>query len=212
VLTLADRPGVLLLSLVASVLVMACGRANDRPASGAIPGSRPAATAPGLPPTLTPSEALRFKPLPTPSPGLPTLPSPSVVGSPSAVAAPPIVRTIAPTANGQVASGPVNMSAVLVGRGADLASASLSLNGADTSAQIDKRSAREWTIHASQPLPNGTHTVKVLVRDGSGATGGFTWQFQVGQNEGAAGQGPDGAGATATSTAPAAPSPKPRSP
>jgi hypothetical protein len=67
-----------------------------------------------------------------------------------------------------------------VGRTADLASASLSVNGADAGAQIDKRSPRDWTIHASQTLTNGTHTVRVLVRDASGAAGGFTWQFSVG--------------------------------
>jgi hypothetical protein len=70
---------------------------------------------------------------------------------------------------------------VLIGRGADLATASLSVNGADAGAQIDKRSARDWTIHTSQTLPSGTHTVRVLVRDASGAAGGFTWQFVVGE-------------------------------
>jgi hypothetical protein len=74
----------------------------------------------------------------------------------------------------------VTLSAVLVGRTADLASASLSVNGADAGAQIDKRDARDWTIHASQSLPDGTHTVRVLVRDTSGTSGGFTWQFVVG--------------------------------
>ena len=54
------------------------------------------------------------------------------------------------------------------------------VNGADAGAQIDKRSPRDWTIHASQNLANGTHTVSVLVRDASGAAGGFTWQFTVG--------------------------------
>jgi hypothetical protein len=75
------------------------------------------------------------------------------------------------------------MSAVLVGRGADLASASLSVNGADAGAQIDKRTARDWTIHVSQNLAAGTHTVKVLVRDDRGVAGGFTWQFSVGNPE-----------------------------
>jgi hypothetical protein len=72
---------------------------------------------------------------------------------------------------------------VLIGRGADLASASLSVNGADTGAQIDKRSPREWAIHTSQNLPNGNHAVRVLVRDASGANGGFTWQIVVGDTE-----------------------------
>jgi hypothetical protein len=72
---------------------------------------------------------------------------------------------------------------VLVGRTADLASASLSVNGADAGAQIEKRSPRDWTIHASQTLTSGTHTVKVLVKDASGAAGGFTWQFSVGETE-----------------------------
>jgi hypothetical protein len=97
------------------------------------------------------------------------------------VAAPPIVRTIVPGANGHVPAGDaVTLSAVLVGRGADLATASMQLNGADAGAQIDKRTPREWTIHASQKLANGTYTARVLVRDASGLAGGFTWQFMVG--------------------------------
>ena len=88
------------------------------------------------------------------------------------MAAPPIVRTIAPGANGHVPAGrPVALSAVLVGRGADLASASLSVNGADVGAQIDKRTAREWSIHTNQTLGIGSYTAKVLVRDASGAAG-----------------------------------------
>jgi hypothetical protein len=53
------------------------------------------------------------------------------------------------------------------------------VNGADAGAQIDKRSPRDWTIHASQTLANGTYTLKVLVRDASGGAGGFTWQIVV---------------------------------
>jgi hypothetical protein len=77
------------------------------------------------------------------------------------------------------AAQPVALSAVLVGRAADLASASLSVNGADAGAQIDKRSPRDWTIHANQKLANGSYTVKVLVHDAKGGAGGFTWQFVV---------------------------------
>jgi hypothetical protein len=89
-----------------------------------------------------------------------------------------------PGANSHVPAGaPITLSAVLVGRTADLASASLSVNGADAGAQIDRRSPRDWTIHTSEKLANGTHTVKVLVRDASGAAGGFTWQIIVGDQE-----------------------------
>jgi hypothetical protein len=103
------------------------------------------------------------------------------------VAAPPIVRTIVPAANGTVPpGGALTVSAVLIGRGADLASASLALDGADTGAQIDKRSSREWSIHVSQGLPAGTHTARVLVRDAAGANGGFTWRFTVGAPQQAA--------------------------
>jgi hypothetical protein len=168
--------------------VAACAPANERPLRGAVPGSE-APTPPGAPPTLAPSDALRLRALPTPqvvaqpspSPGVATL---SASPSPSQVAAPPIVRTIVPSANGHVPAGaPVTLSAVLVGRSADLASASLSVNGADAGAQIDKRSPRDWTIHTSQNFSNGTQTVRVLVRDASGAAGGFTWQFVVGGDE-----------------------------
>ena len=48
------------------------------------------------------------------------------------------------------------------GRGADLASASLSVNGSDVGAQIDKRTTREWSIHASQALGAGSYDVWVL--------------------------------------------------
>ena len=174
----------MLFTAAALVCVIACAPANERPLHGAQPGSQ-APTPPGVPPTLEPSDALRQRQLPTvepiqaqPSPGV----SPSVQPSPSVVAqVPPIVRTIVPAANGHVPSdGPVTLSAVLVGRGADLATASLSVNGADAGAQIEKRSPRDWTIHTSQTLSTGTHTVKVFVRDTSGAAGGFTWQITVG--------------------------------
>jgi len=111
------------------------------------------------------------------------------------------VRTIAPAANGTVAVGaPVTVSAVLVGRGADLATATLAINGADTGGQIDKRSAREWTIQSTQALGPGAYTARVLVRDASGTSGGFTWQFTVGE--------PEGAPAPAPTVAPK-PAPKP---
>ncbi|MBV9897907.1 MAG: hypothetical protein JO020_27435 [Chloroflexi bacterium] len=178
------------LAIVGLLLLSACSPANERPLRGAQPGTAPPPpTAPGVPPTLTASEALRQRALPSPSPAVaepqpsPAV-NPSAAPSPSVVSQPPIVRTIAPAANGHVPpGGPVTLSAVLVGRTADLASASLSVNGADASAQIDKRSPRDWTIHASQTLANGTHTVRVLVRDASGAAGGFTWQFAVGEQE-----------------------------
>ena len=179
-----------LLIVALSMGLVNCAPANERPLHGAVPGSAAPATPPGVPPTLQPSDALRQRSLVTPSPGVAAAPSPAVVPaasplavpSPSVVAAPPIVRTIVPAANCHVpASGPVTLSAVLVGRTADLASASLSVNGADAGAQIEKRSPRDWTIHVNQTLASGTHTVKVLVKDASGAAGGFTWQFSVGE-------------------------------
>jgi hypothetical protein len=188
--------GGLAVAAAAMLLLAACGPANERPLRGAVPGSNQSPTVPGVPPTLVPSDALRQRPAPSlvavqpqPSPGL--SPSPVAQPSPSVVAAPPIVRTIVPSANGHVPAGdPVTLSAVLVGRGADLASASLSVNGADASAQIEKRSPRDWTIHASEKLGAGTHTVKVLVRDARGVAGGFTWQFSVGDAQPTPGANP----------------------
>lgn len=91
------------------------------------------------------------------------------------------MRTIQPAADGQVPSGgAVTVSAVLVGRGADLASATLVVNGADSGAQIERTSARQWTIHSQQALAAGAHTARVLVQDATGASGGFTWRFVVG--------------------------------
>jgi hypothetical protein len=189
--------------VLAALALASCGPANERPIRGAVPGSE-APTPPGVPPTLTASEALRLRALPVPSPGPSVGPSPSTVASPSAVAAPPIVRTIAPSAGGHLPVGaPVTLSAVLVGRGADLATASLALNGADSAAEIDKRTPREWTIHTSQTLGAGTYTARVLVRDASGAAGGFTWQFLVGDEEPA----PEAKPAISAS-----PVPKPRNP
>ncbi len=168
----------------ACLLAAACAPANERPLHGAQPGSEAPTPIPGVPPTLVPSSAFRALPTPQvvpspqPSPGLSISPQPSA----SVVAARPIVRTIAPTQNSHVPGGaPVTLSAVLVGRGADLATASLLVNGADAGAQIDKRTARDWTIHTSRTLANGTNTVRVFVRDASGQDGGFTWQFVVGE-------------------------------
>ena len=171
------------IAVAAALLISgaACAPANERPVRGAVPGTD-APPAPGLPPTLSPNDSLRLRALATPSPGIAAsaVPAPSV--SPSAVAQPPIVRTITPANNAHVPGAqPITLSAVLVGRSADLASASLSVDGADAGAQIDKRSTRDWTIHASQKLANGTHTVKVFVRDAEGAPGGFTWQIVVGE-------------------------------
>ncbi len=221
----AARRHLALLAAMLFALTAACSPVIDRPVRGAVPGS-PAVTPPGLPPTLvsrgpSPSPAQAdTQPSPdpavavgSPSPALAqpaatsTLaqsavaePSPSAaVAEPSTVAAPPIVRTIAPSAGGRVPAGPVALSAVLVGRGADLESASLSTDGADAGAQIDKRSPRDWTIHASPRLSDGTHTVRVLVRDASGLSGGFTWQITVGGGAPA----PETRPAPATSPSPA---------
>ena len=173
-----DRRRLLVLAL--ALLAAGCAPANERPLRGAVPGSQ-TPTPPGVPPTLEASDALRFHALPTPSPVVAANPSAAPAPSPSAVAAPPIVRTIVPTANGRVPGGaPVTLSAVLIGRTADLASASLSINGADSGAQIDKRAPRDWTIHTSQRLADGTYTAHVAVRDAGGAAGGFTWHFLVG--------------------------------
>ena len=157
--------------------LVACGRAIDRPLRGATPGNEAAAT-PGVPPTLQPSEALRFRALPSPSPAA------SAVASPSTAPQPPIVRTIAPANGGKLpADAPATISAVLVGRSADLKEASLTINGQDSGAQIDKRTTRDWTIHTTRPLPAGHYTARVLVVDNSGTRGGFTWQFDAGAPE-----------------------------
>jgi hypothetical protein len=176
-------PGLVVAALVGLLTVGAasCGPAADRPRSGAVPGAD-IRTPPGVPPTLAASDGLAQHASPGPSPGIAV--SPSAPASPSVVAAPPIVRTIVPGTNGRVPAGaPVAVSAVLVGRGADLASASMSVNGADVGAQIDKRTAREWSIHTSQTLGVGNYTARVNVRDATGAAGGFTWQFLVGEEE-----------------------------
>src|SRR5438132_336911 len=113
----------------------ACGRAIDRPLRGAAPGTDSPPTA-GAPPTLQPSDALRFRPLPSPSPGVSASPNPNPSPSPSSVPMPPIVRTIAPAAQAHLPpNAPVSVSAVLVGRGADLATATLTIDNADAGPQ-----------------------------------------------------------------------------
>jgi hypothetical protein len=181
-----DRRGVVV-AVCVGLLAVGCGRAIDRPLRGASPGgTEVVAPTAGVPPTLAPSQALRALPNPSPSPSPGVVPSPSPIAapSPSAPTMPPIVRTIAPANNGQVPAGaPVSVSAVLVGRGADLASATLQIDGAEASPQIDKRTPREWTIRSSRTLAPGGHTARVQVRDASGAAGGFTWRFEVGDPE-----------------------------
>ena len=173
-------PALLALTLV---LVVGCGRATDRPAHGAAPGLEPGSPTPGVPPTLQANENLRARAVPSPSPGL--TPSPSAVAAASPTpAAPPIVRTIVPGPDANVpAGGAVAVSAVLIGRGADLATASLTVNGADFGASLEKRSPRDWTIRGAQPLAPGAYTARVLVRDANGANGGFTWRFSVAESE-----------------------------
>jgi hypothetical protein len=163
--------------LAASLALAACSPAVDRPLHGAVPGSPLTnSSGPGVPPTIAPS----FKPIggseasPSPGIGLSPVPSPSAV-------LPPIVRTIAPAANGTVPSGaPVTVSAVLVSRGADLATVQLLVDGADTAAEPEKATPVQWTVSISKPLPDGQHQARVLVRDAAGGTGGFTWTFTVG--------------------------------
>jgi hypothetical protein len=170
-----------LLALLVLLALIGCGRAIDRPARGAAPGVEAAQPTPAIPPTLTASETLVFRALPSPSADASVGPSPSPAGSPSPAAMPPIVRTIAPPADGTLPPGaPVTLSAVLVGRGADLAAAQLFLNGGEIGGEIDRRNPREWTIRATQALGPGTYTARVLVRDATGGAGGFTWRFTIG--------------------------------
>jgi hypothetical protein len=198
-----------MLLVVALGLIVGCGPATDRPARGAAPGAVAGNATPGVPPTLEAAESLRLRAVPSPSPGLTASPSAvAAAPSPSAVAAPPIVRTIVPGPDANVpVSGAIAVSAVLVGRGADLATASLTVNGADFGASLDKRSPRDWTIRGAQPLGPGAYTARVLVRDTNGANGGFTWRFSVGESEPPAAPAPEPAQKPAAS-----PQPKPANP
>lgn len=167
--------------LACGLLLIGCSPARERPLRGAAPGLDYPTPTPALPPTLVPGSDLRFAGLPAPSPGLLVNPSSTPSASPSPAAAPPIVRTIQPAANAQLAGGaPVPVSATLVGRGADLSSATLSVDGADVGARIDRANARLWTISASQPFGDGTHKAVVRVTDSTGGVGGFSWQFSIG--------------------------------
>jgi hypothetical protein len=163
-------------ALLTLALLAGCGPAT-RPLRGALPGAEQPTATPAVPPTLSASDP-RLRVIPSPSPGR----AGGASASPSPAPAPPIVRTIQPSANGQVPDGaPVTVAAVLVGRGADLAAASLLVNGAEVTPEIEKTNPRQWAIRATQPLPPGAHTARVFVRDSTGAAGGFTWQFTVGE-------------------------------
>ena len=95
------RLATLACALLVVLIVAGCAPANERPLRGAVPGSDAAPTPPGVPPTLTASDALRFKALPV-----------AIAGHRRAARRlrqsrrrrswrlPPIVRTIAPGANG----------------------------------------------------------------------------------------------------------------
>jgi len=190
---------------LALALLLGCGRPADRPARGAAPGGSGDPSTPAVPPTLAVSDdRLRPPPILSPSPeaapspaeaapnGVPDLspspgPSPAVAASPAASPAasvlPPIVRTITPAdGTSAPAGGPVVVSAVLVGRGTDLADAALTIDGVAVGA-VDQQSPRQWTIRASLLLPPGQHTARVIVNDAGGGRGGFTWRFTVGGGE-----------------------------
>ncbi len=84
----------------------------------------------------------------------------------------------------------MTVSAVLVGRGADLATATLAIDGADVAPSTAKTNPRQWTVVASPALAPGAHTARVFVRDAAGGVGGFTWQFMVGSPQPASGAEP----------------------
>lgn len=172
---------VLLLALVG------CAPATTRPARGAQPGVEAPTPTPALPPTLTVADP-RFRGLSTPAPGttpgVRPSPSPGIAASPSPSpnALPPIVRSIAPAGGNTLPVGvPVRVQAVLVGRGADLSSVNLAVNGQELPADGDRTNPRQWTVGANASLDPGLHTARVIVLDSTGARGGFTWQFTVGE-------------------------------
>jgi len=192
---------------LALALLLGCGRPADRPARGAAPGGSGDAPTSAVPPTLAVSDdRLRPplilspgpEPVPSPAEAAPNVvpdvspspspsPNPAVAASsaasPAASVLPPIVRTITPADGTSAPAGaPVVVSAVLVGRGTDLADAVLTIDGVAIGA-VDQQSPRQWTIRASQLLPPGQHTARVIVNDAGGGRGGFTWRFTVGGGE-----------------------------
>jgi hypothetical protein len=176
------RPGLGAAWLVTLLVVGGCAPATNRPRSGAAPNVEVATPTPPIPPTLSASDP-RFKPVVAASPGaaLAASPAASPAPSPTPNPAPPIVRTVQPAAGAVVPEGgSVAVAATLVGRGADLDAASLTVDGAGVGAVIDRSDARTWTIRAAVPPAPGPHTARVQVRDSTGALGGFTWQFTVG--------------------------------
>lgn len=211
------------LATIVVAISVACSPATERPLRGTVPGFAYPTPTVGVPPTLASLPDPRLRALPDPSPGLAASPSPSA----SVVAgAPPIVRTIQPPQGATVpVGGAVTVSAVLVGRSADLSTASLVLDGVELPAQTSKANPRTWTIQASVPASQGAHTARVSVRDAAGVAGGFTWQFTVGEPPTPVAEEPPAAppppeppapppaAATATPNPPAqapAPAPKPK--
>lgn len=158
-------------------LAAACSPASDRPLQGAVPGTSGAATS-FLPPTLAPAMS-DATPSPAASAAVSPQASPSPVATSNEATASPIIRTLAPAPGSQASGGSVTVSAVLLGRGSDLASADLTVDGAPAGAQIDRTSPREWTIAATQVLAAGSHTAHATVAQESGEAAGFSWTFSV---------------------------------
>ena len=161
-------------ALLGLALTLSCARPIDRPLEGAPPlrpGEAPSGRGSDVPPTLS-------APAPTPiaSPPAAVFASPSP--SPQPVARNPILGGLIPAPNAQIPAGPVSIGA-RISASADLASASLVLNGTQVQPQVSAQDARTWLITYTSRLDVGRQVVRLSAADRDGRLGGYTWEFDV---------------------------------
>lgn len=165
--------------LVACALVLAaCMRPGDRPATGARPSvaddapislGRDQAPPTLVPPTLEP--ATPVPPSPTPAPT--HTPIPTIIGDGR-----PLVRNLQPAANAQVPSGEVRVAAQIVGF-SPLASVTASLDREPIGVRVASRDQTSWTASFVAWLEPGEHLLEMVARDEQTRVARTRWRFTV---------------------------------
>ena len=169
----------LLPPVLSLALLLACGRPADRPLEGAPPvreGQTPVVRSSEPPPTL--AAVVLSQPASS-------LPQPLVAVAASPVASPspslgrvPIISGLLPGQNSVVSPGAVTIAARISGD-ADLAEASLTVDGASVRPTISRSTPRTWVLSYTARLETGKHEARLNARDLDGRVGGYGWEFNV---------------------------------
>jgi hypothetical protein len=77
-----------------------------------------------------------------------------------------------------VAPGAVTIAARISGD-ADLADASLAVDGAAVQPILSRSNPRTWVLSYTARLDTGRHETRLNARDLDGRVGGYRWQFEV---------------------------------